>query len=321
MAALLEKRHKAIQHATHPLPGSEPYDNFRPINVPEDCDGASLLDTLCRVVRHIPRSDWEAECGRGLVLNHAHQACAAIQIVSAGERFLHKFPNVVEPAVNGNIEVLHEDEAIIVLNKPAPLPMHAGGRFNRNTLQYILNQVYHPEKPKQAHRLDANTTGVVLLTRTRHFAALLQPQFERGDVEKFYLVKVQGQPKHDVFSCDAPISAEPGEVGTREIDFEAGLPSQTDFRVIERNSDGTSLLEARPLTGRTNQIRVHLWHLGLPVCGDAVYLPGQAFGSTQTLAPEDAPLCLHSWRVRFEHPLTRKAVEFSAPPPPWAELP
>jgi RluA family pseudouridine synthase len=320
MTALIAKRHAAIQRAISPLPGSTPYDNFRPINVPEDCDGATLLDALCRVVRHIPREEWKAECSRDLVLNHEHKPCAADQIVRAGERFLHKFPNVIEPAVNGNIQVLHEDEAIIVLNKPAPLPMHAGGRFNRNTLQHILNEVYHPEKPKQAHRLDANTTGIVLLTRTRHFAALLQPQFARGEVEKYYLVKVQGHPTEDTFSCDAPISAEPGEVGTREIDFEAGLPSHTDFRMLKRNKEGTALLEARPLTGRTNQIRVHLWHLGLSVCGDAVYLPGKTFGTTQTLAPEDSPLCLHAWRVRFVHPLTKKSVEFSAPVPGWAEL-
>lgn len=321
MAALIDKRHEAIRRATTPLPGSEPYDNYRPINVPEDCGGKTLLDALCRVVRHIPREEWEAECARGLVLDHVHKVCAASRIVRAGERFVHKFPDVIEPDVNGNIQVLHEDEAIIVLNKPAPLPMHAGGRFNRNTLQYILNVVYHPEKPKQAHRLDANTTGVVLLTRTRHFAALLQPQFARGEVEKYYLVKVQGHPANNTFSCDAPISAEPGEVGTREIDFEAGLPSRTDFRVLKRNEGGTALLEARPLTGRTNQIRVHLWHLGLPLCGDPVYLPGKALGTTQTLAPGDPPLCLHSLRVRFVHPLTKKSVEFSAPPPEWASLP
>ena len=65
---------------------------------------------------------------------------------------MHKFPDVMEPAVNGKVEILHEDEALIVLNKPAPLPMHAGGRFNRNTLHYILSKVYHPERPRQAHR-------------------------------------------------------------------------------------------------------------------------------------------------------------------------
>ncbi|HET7625280.1 MAG TPA: pseudouridine synthase [Verrucomicrobiae bacterium] len=319
MALTIATRQVAISKSIQPLPGSTPYDNFRPINVPEDCDGATLLHTLCRVVRHLSAEHWQKEFERELILNHELQICSATQTVRAGERYLHKFPNVVEPDVNGAIQILHEDEALIVVNKPAPLPMHAGGRFNRNTLRHILNQVYHPEKPKPAHRLDANTTGVVLLTRTRRFAALLQPQFARGEVKKFYLVRVQGEPVDDRFSCDAPISSEPGEVGTREIDFEAGLPSRTDFRVLKRNADGTALLEARPLTGRTNQIRVHLWHLGFSVCGDAVYLPGKIFGKTQTLAPEASPLCLHSWRVDFVHPLTKERVEFTAPLPAWAE--
>jgi len=78
-------------------------------------------------------------------------------------------------------------------------------------------------------------------------------------------------------------------------------------------------LEARPLTGRTNQIRVHLWHLGLPVCGDQVYLAGKNLGDMQTVAVGDAPLCLHAWQIKFRHPQTHEPAHFTAPPPEWAE--
>jgi RluA family pseudouridine synthase len=225
---------------------------------------------------------------------------------------------MVEPNVNANIHVLHEDEALIVLNKPAPLPMHAGGRFNRNSLQYILQQVYYPQKPRPAHRLDANTTGLVLITRTRHFAAQLQPQFSGGEVEKVYIVRAQGTPPAEQFSCNAPISIEPGEVGTREVDYQSGAEARTEFRVIKRLTDGSTLLEARPITGRTNQIRIHLWELNLPVCGDPPYLQNQKFGDTQTLGLNDAPLCLHSWKINFKHPLTKHRMGFTAPLPQWA---
>ena len=318
MALNLAQRHEAIRRAFTPLPGSVPCDHFKFINVPEDCDGKTLRDTLCRVVREVPVAYWETECARGLVLNEGHEPVAATRIVRAGERYQHKFPNVTEPDVNGRVEILHEDEALIVLNKPAPLPMHQGGRFYRNTLQYILNHAYHPQRPFPAHRLDANTTGLVLVTRTQHFAGRLQPQFARGQVEKLYLVRVQGQPKEDVFSCDAPISAESGEIGSRKVDLESGRAARTEFRVRQRHEDGTTLLEARPLTGRTNQIRVHLWHLGLPVCGDAVYLPENQLGDTQTLSLDDPPLCLHAWRIKFVHPLSKQPVEFAAPIPAWA---
>ncbi len=321
MALNIAGRHEAMRRAFTPLPGSVPCDHFKPVNVPEECDGGTLVAALCRVVRHIPAADWERECARGLVLNARDEMVAATQIVRAGERFRHKFPDVLEPDVSGAVEILHEDEALIVLHKPAPLPMHAGGRFYRNTLQHLLNAAYHPQRPFPAHRLDANTTGLVLVTRTRHFAGRLQPQFARGEVRKFYLVRVQGEPEPAEFSCDAPISAESGALGARTVAVENGLPARTEFRVLHRNPDGTTLLEARPLTGRTNQIRVHLWHLGFPVCGDAVYLPGRKIGDTQTLRVGDPPLCLHAWRIAFVHPLSHQPVEFTAPAPgSWGAL-
>ena len=89
--------------------------------------------------------------------------------------------------------------------------------------------------------------------------------------------------------------------------------------MLRRFADGTTLLEARPLTGRTNQIRVHLWHLGFPVSGDPMYLPGQQLGRTQTLAIGDPPLRLQAARVSLLHPLNLEPVEFNAPVPAWAQ--
>jgi len=318
MATTIALRHEAIARATTPMPGSIPYDNFRPVTVPVECEGWTLLDVLWRVVRHMPAGYWEQEFELGRIEDERHVAVPASLIVRPGERYLHKFPAVVEPDVNGRIEVLHEDEALIVLNKPAPLPMHSGGRFYRNTLQYVLEEVYHPQKPRPAHRLDANTTGIVLVTRTRHFAGLLQPQFAQGEVQKTYLVRVAGRPAERNFSCTAPISAEAGALGSRTVDLVNGLEARTDFTVLHENADGTSLLEARPLTGRTNQIRIHCAHLGFPVCGDPAYLLDGKLGQAQTLSVSDPPLCLHAWKIAFRHPLTRQSVSFTAPAPDWA---
>jgi RluA family pseudouridine synthase len=196
--------------------------------------------------------------------------------------------------------------------------MHEGGRFYRNTLTWLLHEIYHPQRPRPAHRLDANTTGVVLVTRTRHFAGRLQPQFANGQVEKTYLVRVQGHPPEEELRCNAPISDESGKLGSRTVDETDGQAADTRFRVLQRHADGTTLLEARPLTGRTNQIRIHLWHLGYPVCGDAAYLAGKQIGDTQTLGVDDPPLCLHAWKIKFLHPLSQVPMEFMAPPPAWA---
>jgi 23S rRNA-/tRNA-specific pseudouridylate synthase len=113
--------------------------------------------------------------------------------------------------------------------------MHPGGRFNRNTLEFFLDAAYEPHHPRPAHRLDANTTGLVVCSRTRRYAGRLQPQFFAGTVEKVYLVRVLGNPAQDAFVCDAPISAEPGELGTRTVDQAGGLPARTEFRVLTRS--------------------------------------------------------------------------------------
>jgi RluA family pseudouridine synthase len=321
MAANIAHRHEQIRRLVAPLPGSEPYDHYRPVTVPGRCDGQRLADALCDVFSHVPAEVWQQRLAQGRVLDGAGQPVLGSRVVRAGERYQHKVPAVIEPNVNMQIELLHEDEAVIVLNKPAPLPMHAGGRFYRNTLQHVLETIYYPQKPRPSHRLDANTTGVVVVARTRHFAGQIQAQFARAEVEKVYLVRVTGHPASDEFICDAPISSDAGKLGSRTVDPDSGLPARTGFLVQQRIADGTALLEARPLTGRTNQIRIHLAHLGFPVCGDPAYLTGSRLGESQTLDVDAPPLCLHAWRIGFRHPLTQKTVTFTATPPTWATLP
>ena len=104
---------------------------------------------------------------------------------------------------------------------------------------------------------------------------------------------------------------------TRQIDELDGLPSRTDFQVIERCPDGTSLLEAKLGSGRTHQIRIHLWQLGFPVAGDPAYLPGRKIGDTQTLDPAAPPLQLHAWQLAFRHPLSGAQMRFQTARPNW----
>lgn len=317
MSESIARRHEVLRRLATPLPGSVPYDNERPISIPESCDGMPLLDALATLLPVVPRTELLMHLENGRLVKFDKSPASADQVVRAGERFVRLLPATVEPPVNAAIQILHEDEALVVLEKPAPLPMHPGGRFNRNTLQYFLNEAYAPQKLRAAHRLDANTTGLVVVARTRHFAGMVQPQFARGEVEKIYLVRVQGRPEQDAFSCDAPIGREPAELGGRDVDEDDGRPARTEFRFIRQNADGTSLLEARPLTGRTNQIRVHLWQLGHPVVGDMAYLPGEAKGEIQTLSVDAPPMCLHAWKLGFTHPLSKERVVFEASLPTW----
>lgn len=320
IALNIERRHAAIRKVTTPLPGAAPYENYRPVNVSTPYDRFTLLDFLSSVLSEIPREEWAARCEQGLLFNEKQERVSADQIVRAGERYLHLRPATVEPDVNPDIRILHEDEAIIVLHKPAPLPVHPGGRYNRNTLRHILNLAYHPQRPRAAHRLDGSTSGLLVCARTKHFAGLLQPQFASGTVEKLYLVLVQGHPKDDTFVCEASVSSTPSDAGSREVDEEDGRESHTEFRVLRRNADGTALLEANPITGRTNQIRLHLHELGFSVVGDLVYRDGKMPGDTVTNGVDDAPLCLHAWKLAFDHPLTKERMSFETERPAWAAL-
>jgi 23S rRNA-/tRNA-specific pseudouridylate synthase len=104
--------------------------------------------------------------------------------------------------------------------------------------------------------------------------------------------------------------------GTREVDAAAGVPASTQFTVRQRSADGTSVLEARPLTGRTNQIRIHCAVLGFPVVGEVAYGP-QSDPPRQVLDVGEPPLCLHAWKIGFFHPVSGEAMRFATAPPDW----
>ncbi|MBL9115758.1 MAG: sulfurtransferase [Verrucomicrobiaceae bacterium] len=310
-AESLRHHQELLSKIANPLPGSVPYDNFKPLNIPERCDGMRLIDALLAIMPHVQSDYWMSEFAKDRLVNDDRASLKPDLIVRAGQRVLHRFPDNVEPSVNANIRILHEDAAIIVVDKPAPLPMHPGGRFHRNTLQWMLHEAYAPEKPRPSHRLDADTSGVVVFCRTARMAGRLQPQFAEGKVQKRYVLRVHGHPQTETFTCSAPVGVQTDGGKVRVIDESAGQDAETQFRVIRRDNDGTSLLEAIPVTGRTNQIRLHAWHCGHPIVGDPVYLTdGKMATTAETLSTESAPLCLHSAELSFVHPLTNQRVTF-----------
>ena len=315
MSELVAKRREQIVAATSPLPGSQPYENRRPLNVPARCDGFQLIEMLETMHEHVSREEWLAWIAAGELVRD-DVVLATDAIVRSGERIERIEPETVEPDVSSDIHIIHEDAMLVVVHKPAPIPMHPCGRFSRNTLSYILDRVYAPQRLRIAHRLDANTTGVVVFSRTRNVARRVQPQFEKGMVRKRYVARVHGVPESDRFVSNEPILPRSQVAGARYVG-EGGQPSRTEFRLLRECGDGTSLVECRPITGRTNQIRIHLSHMGLPIVGDPLYR-GEVTGERQTLTLDDEPLCLHAQRIEFEHPEDGRRVEFEAKLPTWA---
>lgn len=311
----LLQRNEQIRAATKKLPGAEPYHNVRPVNVPLKYDRQKCLDMFLEMHGHVEDGYWEKEFELGRIV-YKDQPMPPDAIVRSGFRVEHLIPQTVEPPVSNDVEFLHEDDAIVVLNKPAPLPMHPGGRFNRNTLNHFLNLVFDDCQLRIVHRLDANTTGVVVYAKKRSIANLLLPQFKNGTVEKVYLALVKGEPTEDTFSCDAPIGKEPDRAGTRLVDAD-GDEAFTEFEVLERRGNQTLLL-CRPKTGRTNQIRIHLAHLNFPIVGDPAYGSAEDRIATQTISLDAPPMCLHAWKLTIEHPTDKTRNTFEAPRPEWA---
>jgi RluA family pseudouridine synthase len=311
----LERRNKQIRIATDKLPGSDPYHNVRPVNVPLKYDRHKCLDMFLEMHGHVEDGYWEKEFELGRIV-YKDQPMAPEAVIRSGFRIEHLIPHTVEPPVSNDVDFLFEDNAIVVLNKPAPLPMHPGGRFNRNTLNHFLNLVYDDCQMRIVHRLDANTTGVVVYAKKRSIANSLLPQFKNGTVEKSYLALVEGVPTEEAFSCDAPIGKEPDRAGTRLVDTN-GDEAFTEFEVLERRGNQTLLL-CRPKTGRTNQIRIHLAHLGIPIVGDPAYGREEDRIETQTIDIDSPPMCLHAWKLSIDHPLNDQRKTFEAPRPKWA---
>ncbi|MFK7819518.1 MAG: sulfurtransferase, partial [Planctomycetaceae bacterium] len=314
MEIRIERRHEAIVSVTTPLPGSEPYENRRPMNVSGRFDGVTVEAFLKECYTQLTDEDWQTVIAAGQLFRDDKPIQTA-DILRAGNQLVHVQPDTVEPDVNAHIQILHEDDLIVVINKPAPLPMHPCGRYNKNSLVPILNEVYRPERLRPMHRLDANTTGVVVLGRTRRVASAIQPQFESNEVKKVYLAQVVGHPDSKQFRSEADITAIPETLGARST-TEEGLKARTDFVVREYRDDGTSIIEAMPKTGRTNQIRLHLANLGFPIVGDPVYSVQDVEEKVNTLPVGAEPMRLHSLSIDFRYPSGREA-KFAAPEPDW----
>lgn len=207
------------------------------------------------------------------------------------------------------LPILFEDEHLAVIDKPAGIAVHgAPGDQAPSVAGWWLARLneraadFDVERPGIVHRLDKDTSGVLLLAKTPAAQAALSSAFERRTAEKTYLAVVEGVPPRAQAVIEAPIDRDPRD-RTRMAVTRRGRPSTTSYRLVV--SDGQrSLLEVHPETGRTHQIRVHLAAIGVPVVNDELY--GQAEPGTRQL--------LHAWRIAIPHP-EGGLLHAAAPPP------
>lgn len=205
-----------------------------------------------------------------------------------------------------DFEILHQDDALFVVVKPEKL-LSVPGRADDNKDCLILRlQQRHPEA-RIVHRLDFDTSGLMVIARNADVHRELSRQFHDREVDKRYLALVWGQVADDAGEIDLPLRYDPPTKPRHVVDVELGRPALTRYQVLDRSRDH-SRVALEPYTGRSHQLRVHMLALGHVILGDPLYASGEALAA----APR---LLLHAEMLAFTHPVTGERLEFVSPAP------
>lgn len=246
--------------------------------VTQEQHGSRLDDAVAALCSGVSKSEARRIIDRGGCTVNVALVRVASRSVKAGDTIelgimeTGRFEELVLPPA----ALLYEDRELIAVNKPAGINSQRTPYQLKGTLEYWVSEYFKQqgssEPARVVHRLDRGTSGAMLFPKDRPAAAWLSKQFQDGLVDKFYLALVGGTPEQSEWRVDAPI----GKVGPARYGVMAeGKAAATEFRVVVAGG-GLALVEAKPLTGRTHQIRVHLESVGLPILGDTTYGGGQA---------------------------------------------
>ena len=213
------------------------------------------------------------------------------------------------PPIQIPLDIVYEDEDIIVINKPAGMPIHPSLNNYTNSMANALAWYYQEQgKPfifRCCNRLDRDTSGLTVVAKHLVSGNILSDMVRRRDIHREYLAIVRGHVSPEAGTINAPLARKPGTIIERTVDWEQGETAITHYRLVEERN-GHSLISLRLETGRTHQIRIHMKYLGYPLIGDYLYNPDMEYIGRQAL---------HSHRLSFTHPITGKPMEFTAPLP------
>lgn len=251
----------------------------------------------------------------------------ASDIVRAGETVYLVRPPFEEPSAERELPLVYEDEAIFAINKPPGLPVHPSASYHRNTVSFILQERFgYDAAPRIAHRLDRETSGLLLCAKGAEHERALKWSFESRTMQKTYLAIVRGEMRDERGTIDLPLGRPDTGLHVLMVVRKDGLAAVTDYQVRAR-APGHTLVELFPRTGRQHQLRVHLSELGHSIVGDKLYGPEREAPFLETidqggLTPEligrlgHPRHALHAFKLRLPHPITRQDLTLEAPATP-----
>jgi 23S rRNA pseudouridine955/2504/2580 synthase len=289
-----------------------------------DCAGQRLDNFLARVLKGVPKSHLYRMVRTGEVRVNSRRADVTYRI-APGDRIRIPPVRTAAPAARRALPsaavlsgaILFEDDDLLAIDKPAGMAVHGGSGVSRGVIEQLRLERPQARFLELAHRLDRETSGVLLVAKKRSALTGLHAQLRDGQVHKLYLVLVKGDWRGPEQTVTLPLARYVTAGGERRVsvDRRAGMPAQTTFR-LERSYRGFSLLWAQLHTGRTHQIRVHLAHLGFPIAGDDKY---GDFDLNKALAGQGLKrMFLHAAELVCTHPASGQPLQLHAALP--AEL-
>ncbi|KAG7813770.1 hypothetical protein KL921_000044 [Ogataea angusta] len=236
----------------------------------------NILDVFAHEFRLHPKSYYQNALEKGRVTIN-EKVANTDTILKNGDLISHRMHRHEPPVTSRPVKIVHEDDELVVIDKPSGIPVHPTGRYRHNTVTFILER----EMGIKAHpcnRLDRLTSGLMFLGKTAAGAEKMVKQMREREVSKEYIAKVVGEfPAHQEIVCGQPLRTVDPRIAFNIVDRENGKEAKTVFKRL--SYDGTtSLVICKPLTGRTHQIRVHLQYLGHPIVNDPLYSSPKIWG-------------------------------------------